>query len=98
MSEETTRGAVSDYEIIGGGHAVSAVVNDFYERVLATPSLRRTSKRSTLRRRMTTTVMAVSRSRTRSDAKSARLTGRVGRGPVIGPGLPKLGEPQGRRS
>ena len=33
MSEQTTRGAVSDYEIIGGGSAVSAVVNDFYWRV-----------------------------------------------------------------
>jgi hypothetical protein len=33
MSEQTTFGAVSDYEIIGSGPAVSAVVNDFYERV-----------------------------------------------------------------
>jgi hemoglobin len=39
MSEQTTRGAVSDYEIIGGGPAVSAVVNDFYERVLADSQL-----------------------------------------------------------
>jgi hemoglobin len=34
----TTR-AVSDYEAVGGGPAVSAVVNDFYERVLGDPQL-----------------------------------------------------------
>ncbi|HMI33836.1 MAG TPA: group 1 truncated hemoglobin [Propionibacteriaceae bacterium] len=39
MSEQTTRGAVSDYEIIGGGSAVSAVVNDFYGRVLGDSQL-----------------------------------------------------------
>ena len=39
MSEQTTGGALSDYEAIGGGSAVSAVVNDFYERVLADPQL-----------------------------------------------------------
>jgi hemoglobin len=39
MSEQTTRGAVSDYEIIGGGSAVSAVVNDFYWRVLGDTQL-----------------------------------------------------------
>ena len=39
MSDETTGGAVSDYEVIGGGPAVSAVVNDFYVRVLADPQL-----------------------------------------------------------
>jgi hemoglobin len=39
MSEQTTRGAVSDYELIGGGPAVSAVVNDFYERVLGDSQL-----------------------------------------------------------
>jgi hemoglobin len=39
MSEHTTGGAVSDYEVVGGGPAVSAVVNDFYERVLRDPKL-----------------------------------------------------------
>jgi hemoglobin len=39
MSEQTTGGALTDYETIGGGTAVSAVVNDFYERVLADPQL-----------------------------------------------------------
>ena len=39
MSEQTTRGAVSDYEIIGGGAAVSAVINDFYGRVLGDSQL-----------------------------------------------------------
>ena len=39
MSDHTTGGAVSDYEVIGGGPAVSAVVNDFYERVLRDPKL-----------------------------------------------------------
>jgi hemoglobin len=39
MSEQTTPGAVSDYEIIGGGSAVSAVVNDFYGRVLGDSQL-----------------------------------------------------------
>lgn len=39
MSEQTTGGALSDYETVGGGPAVSAVVNDFYERVLADPQL-----------------------------------------------------------
>lgn len=39
MNEKTTRVAVSDYEIIGGGPAVSAVVNDFYERVLGDSQL-----------------------------------------------------------
>jgi hemoglobin len=29
----------SDYEMIGGGRAVSAVVRDFYDRVLADPEL-----------------------------------------------------------
>ena len=33
MSDQTGR-AVSDYDAVGGGPAVSAVVNDFYERVL----------------------------------------------------------------
>ncbi|MFL5536731.1 MAG: hypothetical protein ACJ8AP_13575 [Gemmatimonadales bacterium] len=48
MSKQASRWAVSDYKIIGGGAAVSAVVNVFYERVLGDPSLRRTLKRSTL--------------------------------------------------
>jgi hemoglobin len=39
MSDHTTGGAVSDYEVVGGGPAVSAVVNDFYERVLSDPKL-----------------------------------------------------------
>jgi hemoglobin len=39
MSDQTTRAAVSDYDAIGGGPAVSAVVNDFYERVLGDPRL-----------------------------------------------------------
>ena len=39
MSDHTTGGAVSDYEVVGGGPAVSAVVNDFYERVLGDPQL-----------------------------------------------------------
>jgi hemoglobin len=39
MSEQTTGTAVSDYDVIGGGPAVSAVVNDFYDRVLADPKL-----------------------------------------------------------
>jgi hemoglobin len=39
MSEQTTGGAVSDYDAVGGGAAVSAVVNDFYRRVLADPQL-----------------------------------------------------------
>ena len=39
MSDHTTGGAVSDYEVVGGGPAVSAVVNDFYVRVLADSQL-----------------------------------------------------------
>jgi hemoglobin len=39
MSDHTTGAAVSDYEVVGGGPAVSAVVNDFYERVLRDPQL-----------------------------------------------------------
>jgi hemoglobin len=39
MSEQTTGGAVSDYDAVGGGPAVSTVVNDFYRRVLADPQL-----------------------------------------------------------
>jgi hemoglobin len=39
MSEQTTGGGVSDYDAVGGGAAVSAVVNDFYRRVLADPQL-----------------------------------------------------------
>src|SRR5215203_1946938 len=38
MGDQTT-GAISDYDAIGGGSAVSAVVNDFYERVLGDPQL-----------------------------------------------------------
>jgi len=39
MSDQTTGGAVSDYDVVGGGPAVSAVVNDFYERVLGDSQL-----------------------------------------------------------
>lgn len=39
MSDHTTGRAVSDYEVVGGGPAVSAVVNDFYVRVLADSQL-----------------------------------------------------------
>jgi hemoglobin len=40
MSDQTTsRNAVSDYDAVGGGPAVSAVVNNFYDRVLADPQL-----------------------------------------------------------
>jgi hemoglobin len=39
MSDQTTGAAVSDYDAIGGGPAVSAVVNDFYERVLGDSQL-----------------------------------------------------------
>jgi truncated hemoglobin YjbI len=39
MSDQTTGAAVSDYDAIGGGPAVSAVVTDFYERVLGDPQL-----------------------------------------------------------
>lgn len=39
MSDQTSGAAVSDYDAIGGGPAVSAVVNDFYERVLSDPQL-----------------------------------------------------------
>ena len=38
MGDQTGR-AVSDYDAVGGGPAVSAVVNDFYERVLGDPQL-----------------------------------------------------------
>src|SRR5215218_3626447 len=39
MSDQTIRATVSDYDAIGGGAAVSAVVNDFYERVLSDSQL-----------------------------------------------------------
>jgi len=39
MNDQTTGATVSDYDAIGGGPAVSAVVNDFYVRVLADPRL-----------------------------------------------------------
>ena len=39
MSDQTTGATISDYDAIGGGPAVSAVVNDFYERVLGDPQL-----------------------------------------------------------
>ena len=39
MSDQTTGATVSDYDAIGGGPAVSAVVNDFYVRVLGDPQL-----------------------------------------------------------
>jgi truncated hemoglobin YjbI len=49
MSDQTTGGGPSDYDLVGGGPAVSAVVNDFYKRVLRDPNLPRTSRGSTLR-------------------------------------------------
>jgi hemoglobin len=39
MTDQTIGGAVSDYEAVGGGPAVSAVVSDFYERVLGDSQL-----------------------------------------------------------
>jgi hemoglobin len=39
MTDQTIGAAVSDYDTIGGGPAVSAVVNDFYVRVLGDPQL-----------------------------------------------------------
>jgi hemoglobin len=39
VSDQTTGATVSDYDAIGGGPAVSAVVNDFYVRVLGDPQL-----------------------------------------------------------
>ena len=39
MGDHTISRAVSDYDAVGGGPAVSAVVNDFYERVLGDPQL-----------------------------------------------------------
>ena len=41
MSDQTTGGGLSDYDLVGGGLAVSAVVNDFYERVLRDAELAR---------------------------------------------------------
>ena len=49
MSDQTTGGGLSDYDLVGGGPAVSAIVNDFYERVLRDPQLPHTSKGSILR-------------------------------------------------
>jgi hemoglobin len=37
--DQTTDAAVSDYEVVGGGPAVSAVVDGFYKRVLSDPRL-----------------------------------------------------------
>src|SRR5215210_8644523 len=39
MNDPTPGQAVSDYEAVGGASAVSAVVNDFYERVLGDAQL-----------------------------------------------------------
>ena len=39
MDNQTTARAVTDYEAVGGGAAVSAVVNDFYDRVLGDAQL-----------------------------------------------------------
>jgi hemoglobin len=39
MSDQTTGGGLGDYDVVGGGPAVSAVVTDFYERVLGDPQL-----------------------------------------------------------
>jgi len=39
MSDQTTGGGLSDYDVVGGGPAISAVVNDFYDRILRDPQL-----------------------------------------------------------
>ena len=39
MSDQTTAEGLSDYDVVGGGPAVNAVVTDFYERVLGDPQL-----------------------------------------------------------
>jgi hemoglobin len=39
MSDQTTGAGLSDYDVVGGGPAVSAVVDDFYEQVLRDPQL-----------------------------------------------------------
>ena len=39
MSDQPTGVGLSDYDLVGGGPAVSAVVDDFYERVLRDPHL-----------------------------------------------------------
>jgi hemoglobin len=39
MSDQPTGAGLSDYDLVGGGPAVSAVVDDFYERVLRDPQL-----------------------------------------------------------
>jgi truncated hemoglobin YjbI len=49
MSDQTTGGGLSDYDLVGGGPAVGAVVNDFYERVLRDPQLAPYFEGSTLR-------------------------------------------------
>jgi hypothetical protein len=38
MSDQTTGGGHSDYDVVGGGPAVSAVVNDFVSGFCAMPS------------------------------------------------------------
>ena len=49
MSDQTSGGGLSDYDVVGGGPAVSAVVNDFMSAFWAIRNLPRTSKGSTLR-------------------------------------------------
>jgi hemoglobin len=39
QSQQTANGVVSDYELVGGGPAISAVVDRFYELVLGDPRL-----------------------------------------------------------
>jgi hemoglobin len=39
MSDQPSGGGLSDYDLVGGGTAISAVVNNFYERVLRDPPL-----------------------------------------------------------
>jgi hemoglobin len=39
MRDQPSGGGLSDYDLVGGGTAISAVVNNFYERVLRDPQL-----------------------------------------------------------
>jgi hypothetical protein len=47
MSDQTTGGGLSDYDLVGGGPAVSAIVTIFMSGFCAIPSLPNTSKTST---------------------------------------------------
>jgi hemoglobin len=39
MSDQPSGGGLTDYDVVGGGPGISAVVNNFYERVLRDPQL-----------------------------------------------------------